>query len=235
MTAAKTTDSKPVAEPEPYIPDGATDEQLEQLGADTPEDEIHSRALTNKAGMAIIGKDGQPMSLDYVTARFVQDRLDATLGGARWQSVFSDLPDGSVRCGIGILVQRNDSADWVWKYDVGIPSTIEAVKGAHSDAFKRAGVQWGIARDLYDERDGAAQETVATAAQIAAPRPTIVQQVAAVDGTDGAPAGSAPWVCPDHNEVKVVPGGLSRRTGRRYNAFYACPEPGCDQTGPTVK
>lgn len=230
-TKTEATPEEPV-EPE-FIPDGATDTQLEALGFDTPEDEIHTRHLTTKTGAAIT-KDGQPVTLDYVTARFVQDRLDSTVGPARWQSTFESLATGAVRCGIGILVQRNDEAQWVWKWDVGVPSLIEADKGAHSDAFKRAGVQWGIARDLYDERD-ATEDTPAATYADAPPRRTIAQQVA---GEDEAPVGSGegePWACPQHNEVKVVPGGVSRRTGRKYNAFYACPVPGCDEKGPSVK
>jgi hypothetical protein len=221
--------------PEPeagdYVPDGATDEQLELLAADTPEDEIHNRALTAKNGAPVM-RDGQPITLDYVTARFVQDRLDSTVGPARWQSVFESLATGAVRCGLGILIQRNESAEWVWKYDVGVPSLIEPDKGAHSDSFKRAGVQWGIARDLYDDRDADREQPAAVAAD-APPRRTITQQVA---GQDEAPvaSGTEPWACPNHNEVRVVPGGLSKRTGRKYNAFYACPVPGCDEKGPSV-
>lgn len=40
------------------------------------------------------------------------------------------------------------------------------------------------------------------------------------------------WVCPIHGEVKVVPAGVSQRTGKAYNAFLACPIQGCDQKPP---
>jgi hypothetical protein len=37
-------------------------------------------------------------------------------------------------------------------------------------------------------------------------------------------------VCPEHGEDwKLVPAGTSKRTGRRYNAFYACPVKNCDE------
>jgi hypothetical protein len=75
------------------------------------------------------------------------DRLDAAVGQENWQDKFEDLPNGSVRCGIGI--RQKDG--WVWKWDVGDVSDIEPVKGAHSDAFKRAAVKWGIGRDLYGD------------------------------------------------------------------------------------
>lgn len=42
----------------------------------------------------------------------------------------------------------------------------------------------------------------------------------------------APWVCPIHHKVKTVPAGVSKKTGNSYDAFLACPEPGCDQKPP---
>jgi hypothetical protein len=37
-------------------------------------------------------------------------------------------------------------------------------------------------------------------------------------------------VCPIHNEPwKVVPAGISKKTGNPYEAFKACPIRGCDQ------
>lgn len=36
--------------------------------------------------------------------------------------------------------------------------------------------------------------------------------------------------CPDHDVPwKVVPAGVSKKTGKAYNAFHACPERGCNQ------
>jgi len=35
-------------------------------------------------------------------------------------------------------------------------------------------------------------------------------------------------LCPVHNlEFRLVPAGVSKKTGNPYNAFYACPERGC--------
>ena len=37
-------------------------------------------------------------------------------------------------------------------------------------------------------------------------------------------------VCPTHNQPwKTVPAGVSKRTGKAYTAFVACPVDGCDQ------
>ena len=39
-----------------------------------------------------------------------------------------------------------------------------------------------------------------------------------------------PALCPIHHEPwKVVPAGVSKKTGRPYDAFQACPVRGCDQ------
>jgi hypothetical protein len=99
--------------------------------------------------------------LDYIDARFVMDRLDAAVGQENWQDKFEDLPNGSVRCGIGI----RQADGWVWKWDVGDVSDIEPVKGAHSDAFKRAAVKWGIGRDLYGDHPALRPASSPAAAQ----------------------------------------------------------------------
>lgn len=50
--------------------------------------------------------------------------------------------------------------------------------------------------------------------------------VAAPRAAQAAPSG----VCPVHRQPwKTVPGGVSKKTGRPYDAFLACPERGCDQ------
>lgn len=231
---------------------------VELLQADTPEEEIHKRAATRKDGSPIM-RNGAPLVLDYVTARFVQDRLDSAVGPLNWQSTFESLPSGAVRCGIGIRMPG--SIEWVWKWDVGIPSSIEPDKGAHSDAFKRAGVQWGIARDLYDERDedrdpqpvaanpqGTIREQVAqpqVAQPMAQPQQQPIQMQPGMEqvpnsniveyderAQQGPVAQGAAWVCPLHGTYKVVPAGISKRTNKPYDAFLACNVPGCDEKQP---
>lgn len=40
-------------------------------------------------------------------------------------------------------------------------------------------------------------------------------------------------VCPIHKEAwKIVPAGVSKKTGQPYEAFAACPVRGCDQRPP---
>lgn len=217
----------------PY-PGGVPPVLLEGLAAPTPKHEVKQRAALSKGGSPVI-RGGKPLMLDYVDARFVQQRFDDVVSPANWTTTFEDvLGSNVVRCTIAVLVARpNGKSEWVSKTDVGVPSTIEPQKGSHSDAFKRAAVQWGVARDLYDER---VEDAPATTASPAASAPTVRAAVADTQPVetpldmDGAPA----WVCPDHGEVKVVPAGVSQRTGKAYPAFYACPTSGCSQKGPRV-
>ncbi|MFN2991986.1 Rad52/Rad22 family DNA repair protein, partial [Escherichia coli] len=40
--------------------------------------------------------------------------------------------------------------EWITKWDASENTQVEAVKGGRSSAMKRAAVQWGIGRYLYD-------------------------------------------------------------------------------------
>lgn len=86
------------------------------------------------------------LALAYVDARDVMERLDRVVGPSNWQ-VRHPWSDGSkMSCEIGIRV----GDEWIWKGDGAGATDVEADKGTFSDAFKRAGVMWGIARYLYD-------------------------------------------------------------------------------------
>lgn len=93
----------------------------------------------------------QAMCVAYIDARDVMDVLDKVCGAENWQSDYKAV-DGQMFAGIGI--HAGDSLDvnggWVWKWDTGSESNIEAEKGQASDSFKRAAVKWGIGRFLYD-------------------------------------------------------------------------------------
>lgn len=216
--------------------------KLAALAADTPDEEIHKRKVWAQ-GKVVQNPDGTDKELSYVTARFVMDRLDAVMGPQNWQNTFESLPSGAVRCGIGITFDLGDDrVDTIWKYDVGVPSSIEPEKGAHSDAFKRAGVMWGIARDLYDERDESRDATPTLAPATNQPpqvpiRERAVPQQVDVDNLTAAPVqDTGPhWVCPTHDDARLVEAGISKKTGKPFNAFYACPVSGCDEKEPWRK
>jgi hypothetical protein len=86
------------------------------------------------------------MVLAYVTNRAIMERLDEVCGPENWMNQFSALPDGGITCGIGIRINN----EWIWKWDGADKTNIEATKGGLSGAMKRAGVQWGIGRYLYN-------------------------------------------------------------------------------------
>ena len=82
----------------------------------------------------------------YKTARTDANVLDRIVGRDNWQNDFKEV-DGVLYGGIGIWnAERNE---WVWKWDAGSESNMEAEKGRASDAFKRAGFKFGIGRELY--------------------------------------------------------------------------------------
>jgi hypothetical protein len=91
--------------------------------------------------------------LAYITSRHVMDRLDEVCGPANWRNEFTKGPDGGVLCGLSIRID----GEWVTKWDGADGSDIEKIKGGISDAQKRAAVQWGIGRYLYDLEEGWAE------------------------------------------------------------------------------
>lgn len=88
----------------------------------------------------------QAQCVAYIDARDVMNLLDEVCGAELWQSDFKDI-GGQTFAGIGI---KTDLGGWVWKWDTGSESAIEKEKGQASDSLKRAAVQWGIGRFLYD-------------------------------------------------------------------------------------
>jgi hypothetical protein len=91
------------------------------------------------------------LAMAYLTNRAIQDRLDEVCGPANWKNTFKPGPDGGVLCGIAVNV-TGDPANprWVTKWDGAENTEFESVKGGLSGAMKRAAVQWGIGRYLYD-------------------------------------------------------------------------------------
>ena len=80
----------------------------------------------------------------YKNARVDMRILDEVYGPMNWQRTH-EVINGNLFCSIDIW----DGTKWVRKQDVGVPSNTEAEKGEASDAFKRAGTNVGIGRELY--------------------------------------------------------------------------------------
>jgi hypothetical protein len=82
----------------------------------------------------------------YKDARCDQDRLDLMFGPANWQSLYLPSPfANTITCRISIRI----NGEWISKENGGVASQTEPEKGAYSDAFKRAMVEWGSGRELY--------------------------------------------------------------------------------------
>jgi len=81
------------------------------------------------------------IALAYIDARDVMKRLDDVVGMENWQCRYPFVGC----CDIGICI---DSV-WIWKSNGAGETQVESEKGQYSDAFKRAGVMWGIGRYLY--------------------------------------------------------------------------------------
>ncbi len=87
----------------------------------------------------------------YIDSRDAQSLLDEVCGQEWWQSLFYEVK-WKVFCKVWIKVWD----EWIWKSDSWALDDNENVesettsKWETSDAFKRACVQWGIWRFLYD-------------------------------------------------------------------------------------
>lgn len=142
--------------------------------------------------------------LHYITARTVMNRLDNVFGPENWWDEYSPN-ENSVLCRLtirlpdGSTLTKSDAGGYAGMADSG-----DDDKSGYSDAFKRAGVKFGVARYLY--RDGVptfvqertpaveppAEPATATAAKpsaATAPAPAAVQAPAA---KNGAPANGNP-------------------------------------------
>lgn len=91
--------------------------------------------------------NGKPwaMVLAYVTNRAIQNRLDEVFGPAGWKNDYRDFMQG-ILCTITCYVD----GEWVSKSDGAEQTQFESLKGGLSSAMKRAAVQWGIGRYLYN-------------------------------------------------------------------------------------
>lgn len=89
-------------------------------------------------------KKGIP--LFYIDAREVMKRLDEVCGIFGWQRKVQNIEGGATA---SIAIKNPFTNEWVEKADAGENSKTSPIKGASSDAFKRAAANWGIGRYLY--------------------------------------------------------------------------------------
>lgn len=92
------------------------------------------------------------LAVPYVTNRAIQNRLDDVVGPDNWYNDYKPWHGTDKReaqlCGISIYFEEKKR--WITKWDGAEDSDIEPIKGGLSDSMKRAAVQWGIGRILYE-------------------------------------------------------------------------------------
>ncbi|MEE8207859.1 MAG: Rad52/Rad22 family DNA repair protein [Nitrosomonadaceae bacterium] len=98
------------------------------------------RCIHWRVGATTSSKD-KGIALAYIDARDVMERLDFVFGVGGWQCRY---PFAGC-CEIGAKID----GEWVWKSNGAGVTDYEAEKGQYSDAFKRAGVMWGVGQYLY--------------------------------------------------------------------------------------
>jgi hypothetical protein len=165
------------------------------------------------------GKD-----LTWVDARTVAARLDDVLGVSGWD--FAVEPVGSTSTVVGILTVRFPDGSVARRQDFGYETggSGESLKEAASDALRRCGSLFGVARYLYGgDRAPASRVSASTLKPASLPQPaapsvghdTVVLK-AAMDmfGADNCPEHQQPWT--------LKPGGVSKASGKPYAPFWAC-------------
>ncbi len=97
------------------------------------------------------GRFGQALCVCYIDARLVAERLNVVCPGA-WSDEYSDPKP----LGDNVAVTSRITVFEAARQDVGVESVSRikrsgdmAIKGLYSDAFKRAGVKFGIGAFLY--------------------------------------------------------------------------------------
>lgn len=104
-------------------------------------------------------KDGKKaMVLPYVTNRAIMERLDQVVGVGNWYPEFRPVDAGGEHgmiCRLTIVINLGDDLGWrtLTREDGASNTKIEPIKGGISDSMKRAAVQFGIGRYLYNLKE----------------------------------------------------------------------------------
>ncbi len=122
-----------------------SEQQLQDLALPFAENDIEWRVGSCGEG----GRDGiWCRVLPFLTNRAIQERLDQVMGPQNWSNHYEVTP-----CGILCRLSLKIDGEWISKTDGAEQTDIEAFKGGLSNAMKRAAVQWGIGRFLYQVND----------------------------------------------------------------------------------
>ncbi len=97
--------------------------------------------------------------------------------------------------------------------------------GAPKDLAAKATILNGASNEGGDSSIRAELEAIWTGVRVQKP----VAAKLPVE-TDVNIVGNPGWVCPTHKKNRVIPAGVSNKTGKPYNSFRACPEAFCNET-----
>lgn len=91
-------------------------------------------------------KDGKKLIVvPYITNRCVMERFDNAFGAENWTSEFREIQGGFL-CRLTVYFNGRN----IYREDGASKTAIEPEKGGISDSMKRAAVQFGLGRNLYD-------------------------------------------------------------------------------------
>ena len=173
------------------------------------------------------------MTFTYADARAVAQRLDDVLGIEGWQFEVK-VADGARNVVHGSLAVVIGGKTTI-RQDFGYPNSAqddEPLKSAASDALRRCAAQLGVGRSLYSPDKGVQVPTKAAA------RPYEPVRALSVDSTRGSGAATDDAILAakaamlfaenvggetcSHGELWTLkPGGISKASGKPYNAFWA--------------
>ena len=188
-----------------------------ELEAEFPEKDLKHRP--GRAGM----------TFTYVDARAVAQRLTdvLTIGGWQFKNKPIDLTRGVIKGKLKILVE----GVWLTHEDNGYPNSAqddEPLKSAASDALRRCAAQVGVGRSLYSPEKGVPVPLARVPRLSVAPTPISVDSDDAT--SDAIIAAKAAMLFAEnvgdetcsHGELWTLkPGGVSKASGKPYNAFWA--------------
>ena len=169
------------------------------------------------------------MTFTYADARAVAQRLDDVLGIEGWQFEVK-VADGARNVVHGSLAVVIGGKTTI-RQDFGYPNSAqddEPLKSAASDALRRCAAQLGVGRSLYSPEKGVPVPLARVPRLSVAPTPLSVDSDDAT--SDGIIAAKAAMLFAEnvgdetcsHGELWTLkPGGISKASGKPYNAFWA--------------
>jgi len=169
------------------------------------------------------------MTFTYADARAVAQRLDDVLGIEGWQFEVK-VADGARNVVHGSLAVVIGGKTTI-RQDFGYPNSAqddEPLKSAASDALRRCAAQLGVGRSLYSPDKGAVVPLARVPRLSVAPTPLSVDSDDAT--SDAIIAAKAAMLFAEnvgdetcsHGELWTLkPGGISKASGKPYNAFWA--------------